>query len=97
MADEGSVTIAEAAALLAVSVDTIRKAVRVGELPAQRLGRTVRIPRSAVMVKAVTDTDGYRDVRADLATLSAQIERYGNQIDEIQKSLAAVHAKAVTL
>jgi excisionase family DNA binding protein len=38
----------EAAAVLRVSVDTVYRACRNGQLPHQRLGRQIRIPRSAV-------------------------------------------------
>lgn len=43
-------TIREAAALLRCCPDTVRAGIRRGELPAVRIGRTVRLPRARLSV-----------------------------------------------
>lgn len=53
MPDPQYLTVAEAAAHFRVSTDTVRKLVRSGDLPAVRLGSTIRIPVEAVEALAV--------------------------------------------
>lgn len=43
-----TLTVAETAAALRCCPDTIRAAVRRGELPAVRIGRVIRIPAAAI-------------------------------------------------
>ena len=42
-------TVKQAAELLCVDIKTIYRAVAAGELPARRIGRVLRVPRSAVV------------------------------------------------
>lgn len=48
MTEVDYLSIAETANLLRVSQATIRRAIRHGDLPAVRLGRVIRVPRSAL-------------------------------------------------
>lgn len=48
MSEPAYVTMPQAAARLAVSADTIRRAIKRGDLPAMRIGRLVRIPAEAL-------------------------------------------------
>lgn len=61
-----ALTLAEAAAECGVSVDTIRRRVRRGELASTGSGRTLRIPSEAL---------GTDDDRAEWGTLFDRLER----------------------
>lgn len=95
-----TVTYAEAAAMRGVSVETIRREVKRGELPAERKGRAVLIPKAAIapdLVKAAAEgaADGFGEFRADVNALMAQIEQHNARMDRLQASLDAVIVKAV--
>ncbi len=57
MNDSPVITVAEAAAILRISRNSAYEAVRRGEIPSIRIGRLLRIPRTAIlkMVGAAED------------------------------------------
>jgi excisionase family DNA binding protein len=50
-------TVKDAAEFLGVNIKTIYRAIAAGELPARRIGRVLRIPRSALVIDGEGDAN----------------------------------------
>jgi excisionase family DNA binding protein len=79
------VTLAEAAALLGVSVDTVKRRVHRGELPAAKIGKSYRIDRAALGTSHVS-----ADIREIVTEAFAEVAEQINKLEKAVNSFTAV-------
>jgi len=93
-----TVTLAEAAAITGVSVDTVKRRIKRGELPAQKVGKNYRIARADLDASTALQeliSNALLGVSEQIQQLAALIEQREQATAGLEKAATALITKAV--